>query len=618
MKRIIGLFTFFLFTQVLFSQIDSNTIYARKIGSDYSGDSVLTYLDTNLYGLHRPNRISFLGNIGLPEMPLLFQFQNQNLSNQAFESHLNVPTFKLSDVNFCHSYRPLFSVNAFSGRGKEQVLDAFHTQTLRQQFSYTLRFYRGNSQGFVNRQRTNFSQFYLALSIPLLKNKRGTAQLHLRPYIINNLNNFNENGGVINRLTLDSLASNVNILDNSNISFLKVKLTLANRKISNTAFGSENSILIRQDTLHGIKSSIVHQLAIDRQKNNYEDTKPILNDPSIYPNFFDTTAFVKDSMRLSILSNALAYRIERHKHFSYTVGMRYENSRYTNHGNKNFYDNYALFINSTRQIQLKRDLLHLTANGEYNAIGNLKQGFLVNANADWTHRDSIRALWYVQAQFDLSNRKPVLYFQQYTANNFVWNNAFKSVYNQQLNVVAHYLPLQLSVGLYAQLLNNAIFNTKDQQPEQSSKAISNTRVYAAHQWSWKRLRFNNTVHFQITSAPELMRMPALYSNHALYFESKKIKQNFIVQCGIDIQYLSKLKSYAYSPALNQFYLQDNFTSKDQLYADLFFNVYIRPAYIFIKLEHANQFYYPQQSEVITGYLMKPRGIRFGLRWNFLD
>ncbi len=617
MKRIFGLISFLFTAPVLFSQIDSNSIYSRKIDAYYTGDSILSYLDTNLFGLHLPNRISFLGNIGLPEMPLLFQFQMQNLSNQAFDSHLNVPTFKLKDVNFSHSSRPLFSVYAFSGRGKEQLLDVFHTQTLRKQFSYTFRFYRGNSQGFVNRQRSNFSQFYLALSIPLFNNKKGIPRLQLLPYVINNLNNFNENGAVVNRLTLDSLADRVNFFDNSDISFLKVRLLSANRKIGNTAFGSEQNILIKYDTLNKIRSSLVHTIGVDRQKNNYEDLSPI-KDTSIYPAFFDTTAFVKDSMRLSILSNAIAYRIERHKHFSYTAGARYEHSRYTNHSNKNFYDNYELFLQASQHINFKQNIIQVTGHGAYNFKGNLRQGFLINANADWVHSDSIKKLWHVQAQFDLSNRKPLLYFQQYKANSFIWNNAFKSIFNQQVHIVADYLPLRIRAGIYTQLLNNAIFNNIAQQPEQSPKAISNTRVYAAHQLSWKRLRLNNTLHYQVTTAPDLMRMPNLYTNHALYFETKKIKNNFIVQAGVDVQLIPKFKSYAYSPALNQFYLQENFESANQLYADVFLNIYIRPAYIFIKMEHANQFYYPQQSEVVAGYLMKPRALRFGLRWNFLD
>jgi hypothetical protein len=617
MKRIIGLISFSFFISSLFAQIDSSRIYYRKISNHYIADSLYFHLDTNLYGVQQPNAISFLGNIGMSQMPLLFQFRSQSLSNQAYQVNLNVPVFKLEDVKYCKSYKPLFSVYAFSGKGQEQLLDAFHTQTLRKQFSYTFRFYRGNSQGFISRQRTNFSQFYLSLNIPLFKNKSGIHRLKLMPFLINNLNNFNENGGASSDSALDNAYKTASFFSSSTVNFLKVRQAGANRKISNFAFGSENTFLLKMDSASGVKQSIVHHVFVDRQKNYFTDASPGTNQ-SIYPIFYDSATYTNDSMHHFTFSNAISYRIEKVKRYFYEVGGKHENTLYINHGTNKFNDNYYLFANASKKLSNYFNTLNLSAQAEYCALGNIQNGTLLRANANWLHNDSVKKIWQVEAQFEFSNRKPLLFYQQYSANSFAWKNDFNSVLNQQLNVTAHYLPLKLSAGLYYQTLYNGIVFNTYQRPEQIGSVIANTRLFLSHQLAWKRLRFFNTVHYQITSNTDVIKMPSLYTKHALFYESKLIKKNFKFQVGLDLQYIPSFQSYAYSTGTSQFYLQNTFKSKDQFYADVFFNVFIKPAYIFIKMEHANQFYFPQQSEVVQNYLLKPRALRFGVRWNFLD
>jgi hypothetical protein len=530
---------------------------------------------------------------------------------------LNVPVFKLEDIKFCKSYKPLFSIYAFSGKGQEQLLDAFHTQTLRKQFSYTFRFYRGNSQGFISRQRTNFSQFYLGLNIPLLKNDKGIYRLKLMPFLINNSNNFNENGGASSDSALDNIYKTANFFSSSTVNFLKIRQAGANRKISNFAFGSENIFLLKMDSASGIQQSIVHHIFADRQKNYFTDASPSA-DQTIYPIFYDSVAYTKDSMHHFTFSNALSYRVEKTKRYFYQVGAKHENTLYINHATDKFNDNYYLFANTSKKLSNYFNALNLSAQAEYCAFGNLQNGTLIRANASWSHNDSIKKIWQVEAQFEFSNRKPLLFYQQYSANSFAWKNEFNSVLNQQLNVTAHYLPLKLSAGLYYQTLYNGIVFNPYQRPEQVRSVIANTRLFLSHQLAWKRLRFFNTVHYQITSNTDVIKMPSLYSQHALFYESKLIKKNFKFQAGLDLQYIPSFQSYAYSSGTNQFYIQNIFKSKDQIYADLFLNVFIKPAYIFVKMEHANQFYFPQQSEIVQHYLLKPRAIRFGVRWNFLD
>jgi hypothetical protein len=617
MKCILGLFSFSFFFSSLFAQIDSSRIYYRKVSSYYIADSSYFHLDTNLYGLHQPNPISFLGNIGMSQLPLLFQFQSQNLSNHAYQVNLNVPVFKLEDVKFCSSYKPFFSIYAFSGKGQEQLLDAFHTQTLRKQFSYTFRFYRGNSQGFISRQRTNFSQFYLSLNIPLFKNKKGFHRLKLMPFLINNLNNFNENGGASSDSALDNAYKTSNFFSSSTVKFLKVRQAEANRKISNFAVGSENIFLLKNDSASGSQQSIVHHIFADRQKNYFTD-KNLSKDQTIYPIFYDSSNFTNDSIHHFTFSNAISYRAEKVKRYFYEVGGKHENTLYINHGTNKFNDNYNLFANAYKQFGNYFNTLNLSAQAEYCAVGNLQNGTLLRANAIWSHNDSIKKIWQVNAQFEFSNRKPLLFYQQYSANSFVWKNEFNAVLNQQLNLTAQYLPLKLSAGIYYQTLYNGIIFNQYQRPEQIGSAIGNTRLFVSHQFVWKRLRFFNTVHYQVTSNSDVIKIPNLYSQHALFYESKLIKKNFKFQIGLDLQYIPSFQSYAYSTGTNQFYLQNTFKTKDQIYADVFFNVFIKPAYIFVKMEHANQFYFPQQSEVVQNYLLKPRALRFGVRWNFLD
>jgi hypothetical protein len=607
----------FLICPLLLAQKDSGKIYTQKLSGPIIADSAYFYADTNLYGVHQPNPFSALGNIGLTQLPMLFQYKSVSLENRVYIHDLNVPVFRKEDVKFCRSSKPIFSVYAFSGRGQEQLLDAFHTQTLRKQFSYTFRFYRGNSVGFVNKQRSSYSQFYLGLNVPLFKNGAGEHRLKLMPYLINNSNNFNENGGAISDSALNNLYKNAGFLSNSSISLLRVNITTANRRITNLAFGTQNTFTLRSDTLSPVKHFLIHQFHFDRERNKYEDTGPSDN-KAFYPIFYKSKTIIKDTMHLFLLSNSLSYRIEKRNYFLIEAGIKQENTKYINDSVNRYYDNYGLFGSVFKRFKIQKHLLAVKGTAQYQLIGNLSKSFSLESHARYERHDTAGVKYLIEGRYQLSNRPALLFYQNYSSNNFKWINNFDPIINQQFQIHFAYLPWKLQIGNYFQTLQNHVFINQFQYADQTSRIIVNNKLFLSHAFNWKRIHFNNTINLQSTSDKAIVQIPSFTTSHALFYESKLIKNNLRFQLGIDVQYIPSFSPNNYSPALNQFYLQSGYKNKDIIYADAFFNLYIRPAYIFFKMEHVNQFYFPQQSELVESYLLKPRALRFGVRWNFWD
>jgi len=96
-----------------------------------------------------------------------------------------------------------------------------------------------------------------------------------------------------------------------------------------------------------------------------------------------------------------------------------------------------------------------------------------------------------------------------------------------------------------------------------------------------------------------VRVPQWFINAQLAYENSLFKGNIQVQVGIDAHWRSDYTALGYSPAIQQFYVQDKFVNPAYPLVDVFFNGKLNRGRFFVK--------YSNLLQIITGtgYLPTP-------------
>lgn len=136
------------------------------------------------------------------------------------------------------------------------------------------------------------------------------------------------------------------------------------------------------------------------------------------------------------------------------------------------------------------------------------------------------------------------------------------------------------------------------------------------QWNWLHIDMQQLI--QHSTDQIQLCVPLLASKNSVYSDFSLFRGALRMQIGTDIRYYTKFTPNAYDPATGLFYVQDVETG-DYLWADVFINLQIKRASIYLKGGHINALW-----ERPPHYLLLPHypGTRFGLlwgmTWNFFD
>ena len=120
-------------------------------------------------------------------------------------------------------------------------------------------------------------------------------------------------------------------------------------------------------------------------------------------------------------------------------------------------------------------------------------------------------------------------------------------------------------------------------------------------------------------AADALRIPKWYANTRFYFDSPLFDNNVVVQMGIDARYRSSYFADAYQPALQQFYLQDNFEVRAYPVLDLFLNFKINRTRVLVKYNHLNAGLMAQEGYFVTpDYTGYRSFLDLGITWYLFD
>ena len=214
---------------------------------------------------------------------------------------------------------------------------------------------------------------------------------------------------------------------------------------------------------------------------------------------------------------------------------------------------------------------------------------------------------------------PDLMQQEYFGNHRKWKNNFDNISGDR---VAVWLQGKLwkntgRLEIANLSLNNYVFYNQEQLPQQASETQRVSTITLDHKFNLGKLHLDNLAVYANTDA-EFIRVPDWMVNSKLYYQGFILKKALYGQVGVEATFRSDYLADAYSPNLQQFYLQDQFRVENYLILDPFVSVDIKTINIFLKLAHANQ------GLSGPGYFTTPyypgmrRSFIFGLKWMFFD
>ena len=612
---------------------DSITISFRYL------DAIRRYtLDSSVNNIDKyfpvPTAYQYLGNNGAAAFPLIFAPNAKAGWDAGFHAY-DVYRFTLEETRFYKTTRPFSLLGYQLAAGKEQMLQAQHTQNIKPNFNAGFDYRLINAPGFFINQNNNHNNVRF-FSNYQGKRKRYNSFLVL----IGNTIRASENGGITN----DSFLQNPNYKDRFGIN-----VNLGNAtKFSQNPFATtirtgntykEFSFFLRQSYDIGQKDSIAindsttdylfyprlrmqHSFSYNTYKYNFKDVGP---DSAIYykwyniqyPPFADTI-FIKE--KWVVLENdfsLIQFPDAKNPAQFFLAGASMQNIKGTlRDGEQNFYNIklHGEYRNRTRNkkwdILLKGEFyLNGLNSGDYNVTANLSR-FLNKKLGD------------VKLFFSNTNRTPSFIFDNRSSFNLGNNNNFNKENITSFGATATNPYVQL--GFTNHLLTNYSYFYNYYQTAQSSKLINVLQISAAKKIKLtKRINWYLDAVLQQTDAAAPIRVPLLYTRSRVAFEGNFFK-NLNLSTGLEIRYFTPYKANNYSPLVGQFSPQDTLTIKNLPDIHAFFHFRIKSFTGFLRAENLNTASLKNGFGFINNNFAAPHFptpgmiIRFGVRWWFVN
>jgi hypothetical protein len=251
------------------------------------------------------------------------------------------------------------------------------------------------------------------------------------------------------------------------------------------------------------------------------------------------------------------------------------------------------------------------AEGEYLLPGAFRvQGLFVSP---WLEASYTKALY-----------KPTSMQMMYFGNHHQWENDFSNIGVDQIKGVLKldFPSWRFRPNLTANRINNYIFFDENQQASQANGEAFT--VIPGLNFSFnirKKFFWESDVYYTAITGDGAnnFRIPELVANSRIYYDSPMFRENLYIQIGLEGRYRSDNFADNYNPAMQQFFLQNEFNVYAYPVIDLFINARIKRTRILFRFNHLNI-----NSMTEPGYFVTPyftglkRVMDLGVSWPLFD
>ncbi len=237
------------------------------------------------------------------------------------------------------------------------------------------------------------------------------------------------------------------------------------------------------------------------------------------------------------------------------------------------------------------------------------------------------------------HRKPTFFFRHFHSQSTWWDNydlsrevRFKVDGTLRLKKLGTKLQVGFeNVSNYTYFgMQNTLLKGKDAKsviPTDFSHAVGvmqadNVQVFGAslsQELKWKIVHWDNRISYQTSSNQDALPLPTVdvYTNLYLLFRIAKVMR---VQLGADMRFFTSYYAPDYSPAIQQFAVQDTNHERIEIgnypIIGAYANLHLKRCRIYVSARHVNAG--SGHSFLVPHYPINPMTIHFGLSWNFFN
>ena len=674
MKKILSLIFFFAFAFNAYSQIDAIRRVTTAGGRQTTGEApqkdtlgfehrddlkdsisvIYRYLDSTRRNtmdssindfdtyFSVPSTYQYLGNNGAAAFPLVFKPFTKAGWDAGFHA-FDIYKFTLEGTKFYRTRRPFSMLGYQLASGKEQMIQAGHTQNPRPNINYGLDYRLISAPGLFVTQNTSHNNYRLFGNY-VGKRKRYNASLVL----VGNTIRASENGGVVDDSSLLDPNKKKRFTVPVNLGGaalyapnpFKSSISTGNTYKDFTFFvrqgydiGKKDSVAINDSTTEYLfypKLRFQHTLTYNTQSYGFSD---VAADSSIYEQWYDTTLRGPSDTVLkgrpdtfavfekwTILSNdfsLLQFPDTKNPAQFILAGITYQQLKQELELTSRTFNNIMLhgeYRNTTRNklwdVLLKGEFyLEGLNGGDYSMYATI--GRYLN-----------KKFGNVQLFFTNVNRTPSFIFDNRSAFNLGNNNNFNKENITSFGATATNPFIKL--GFANHLLTNYTYFRDYYHTAQSGKVINILQVSASRKTRLsKKWNLYTEVVLQQTDGASPIKVPLFYTRNRLAFEGVFYK-NLNLSAGLEGRYYTPYKADNYSPVMGKFMPQDTVTIKNIPDISAFFHFRIKGFTAFIRAENLNTvslndgFAFTNNNFAAPHYPTAGLMIRFGIRWWFVN
>ena len=593
-------------------------------------------LDTLQDGIQNANLIfkesisnTYLGNFPSPYESNIFIERNpvQDFYPLTYmRAYLYLP----EDMTNFNTTTPFSRLRYYTGGGKgkaENLLDVWHVQNILPYWSAGLRYRTITGDGRYTNQKTKVSMFAFFTSYE-------KERIALSAFFDRNKGEIEENGGISDRyFVVDTVVKSENI-----------PVWLNGNEVYNT-FRNINLDIQAQYNLGKAKELITPVDSTTNDTNYTYPAKAVLNirtegnrhtfeEGSINTDFYRHTyidsAQTNDYYNNKILDISALFVMNEHPKYKYLPGLyaglefkrqKYERrvdydtiSRGSIYGSDVYTGTYltAGIFNVDTNASLTYDV-----RGQLGVLGYYAGNFDIDGYISQALNRERTTFLRADASIRLQTPNPFL--NHYVGTHDQWDNDFKAV--KTINLEGRYINHRLRTEIGAGFSNvfSHIYFDSTVIPRQSGKALIVLTAWAKETFRAGHFYFDQNVYFQKSTQEDILSLPAISVYSHNYYQNYLFKNALQLQGGIDIFYNTAFYADNYMPSVMQFYNQRKLKTGNYPKVDVFLNLHIKRAQLFVKYEHVN-FHIKQRGDFFSAadYPINPAMFKFGVQWDFFD
>ncbi|HIA12810.1 MAG TPA: hypothetical protein EYN69_12190, partial [Flavobacteriales bacterium] len=363
-------------------------------------------------------------------------------------------------------------------------------------------------------------------------------------------------------------------------------------------------------------SRLFHSIEYLSRDFLYEDHLP---DTIFYPDVLENLSYTSDVVQFVTVDNVIGWTtmsannsIDSLGKLMMGINVRHQYAEYHQSNVDSFMTNMMVNFNVGR-YQYAKFLWSIAGGYVFEGANAGDYSFSVNLAFLLKNRGD---------RFDLriksGRRAPGLMETAYSSNHYQWTNQFDKLNNNCGDLSFTSKKLNLTVGVNTTTVSNLIYYNVDAAPSQLGYSFNILAAHINQDFRVWKLHLDNKVIYQRVFNGRGVAIPEYISCHSLYLKDKIFKNNMGIQIGADLYFNTNYYAKAYMPSTGQFYEQTYKKIGNYPFIDVYLNMSVKQARMFVKVAHANAGLAGNTYYSAPGYPAADRTFIFGVSWIFFN